>query len=169
MKRPVLLAVALTCLAACDTPSAPTVQSPALRKIPPGPSQAMLFHWQNHFSSTVFNPCPPEEWVAIEGTIHVLGTGEPETPTSIDVKVHYNMQGFEGVGLTSGDRYRIIENDKEETWLSFPPVDFQQTWDHRFRAIREGSNDNFWFRVSGRVSIPPDELVITRDESECRG
>lgn len=169
MKRLITFALVITWLAGCDTPSAPTVRAPATLAIPIAPSSAILFHYQYSFSSTVFNPCPPEEWVEVEGSIHILATGEPETPTSTDVKVHINMQGFEGVGLASGDRYRIIENFKEETKLSFPPVDFEQTFDHRFRAIREGSDDNFWFRLSGRASIPPDELVIIRDESECRG
>ena len=111
MKRFALFAFAFIFLVACDTPSAPTLQRPTLQATPP--SFAKISNDKFDISGTITNPCPPAEAVAYQGSIHLLITGE-EAPTSSDLRAHINTQGISGVGLTSGDRYSIIENVKEE-------------------------------------------------------
>ncbi len=170
MKRLALFAIAPALLAACDTPSAPPPLTPSLQVISMPPSSAgPLFHFTYLLTSTVTNTCPPMEEVAIEGMMHYIGTGAGETPTSTDIKVHVNMQRMEGVGLTSGDRYRVIQNDKEDVQFSFPPAQFEVAFDSRFRLIREGSAENLWVRQTARIAYPPEVIEVIWDVIECRG
>lgn len=170
MKRFALLAFAFTWLAACDSPSAPTPQTPALKTAPVGaPSFAKIANYTYDISGGVYNPCPPAELVLVQGSIHFLITGE-QTPAGSDVKVHLNTQGIEGVGLTSGDRYQWILNEKYDFEFSnVPPFPFEQEFEYRYRLIRQGSDDNLWVRQTVRYSYPPFEFEIIRNEFECRG
>lgn len=170
MKRFALFASAFIWLAACDTPSAPTPQTPALKTVPAGgPSFAKIFNEKIPIDQLLFNPCPPEELVQISGFLHLLVTGE-QTPAGSDLKIHVNLQGISGVGLTSGDRYSIQQNEHTDLQFSnVPPFPFQQETDFRFRIVRQGSDDNLWFRQTVRFSFPPFEFEIIRNEFECRG
>jgi len=92
------------------------------------------------------------------------------TPTEVHVKVHVNAQDIEGVGLTSGDMYRVEDNVLNEfSFTLVPPFEFEQELDVRFRLIREGSDDNLWMRFTARFTFPPGDLEIIRNELECRG
>lgn len=170
MKRFALFAFAFIWLAACDTPSAPTPPTPTLKMVPVGaPSSAKLSNEKFYISFTAFNPCPPTELVAVEGWYHYLVTGE-QTPAGSDIKIHLNTQGIEGVGLTSGDRYQFIQNQKSDFEFSnVPPFPFEQEFDFRYQLIRQGSDDNLWIRQTTRFSYPPYEFEIIRNEFECRG
>lgn len=163
MKRAALLAILFTGLAGCDTPvSAPS----SLRPEAPGPSFAQAFNDKIFVSGTLFNPCPPEEFVAFEGFVHSHATGDL-TPPDFDFKFHFNAQGVEGVGLTSGDGYSIQENAKDDVVASGEVLD--ETFDDRFRMIRRGSRDNLWLRFKVRLTAPPFTVEIIKDEIECRG
>jgi hypothetical protein len=165
MQRFALFAFAFIGLAACETPiSAPTPRAPSVA----GPSFAKILNEKFPISSIVFNPCPPAEPVAFEGTFHEVVTGEV-SPTSIDIKVHLNTQELHGVGLVTGDRYEVIENEKADEEFSTPPPRLDETIDLRERLIRQGSLDNFWFRVTEHVTFPPLKIEIIRLEVECRG
>jgi hypothetical protein len=163
MKRIVLFAFAFAWLAACDTPSAPTSQPSTIDP----PSFAKISNEKFPISGLLFNSCPPEELLAFEGSFHVLVTGET-TPTTADLKIHTNTQGIEGIGLTSGDRYSVIQNTKDDFELS-ADGSFEEEFDIRFRLIRQGSDDNFWLRVTLRITFPPFEVEVIREEVECRG
>jgi len=165
MKRFALFAFAFILLVACDTPSAPTLQRPSLQATPP--SFTKISNDKFDISGTITNPCPPAEEVAYQGSIHLLITGE-ETPTSSDLRAHINTQGISGVGLTSGDRYSILENVKED-FVSPAPGEYTAEVSVRFRMIRQGSNDNFWVLQVYRVSSSPPYVEIIREETECRG
>lgn len=167
MKRFTLLAFASIGLAACD--ATPTPTAPALKTAPTGaPSFAKLFNERIPLSGTLFNSCAPQEFVAFEGVFHLLITGE-QTPTGIDEKIHVNLQSFSGVGLSSGDRYSIQQNEHTDFSFSFvPPFPSEQETDFLFRMIRQGSDDNLWVRVTFRVSSSGGFEII-RNEFECRG
>jgi hypothetical protein len=175
MKRTALCAFAFIGLAACDTPiSAPTPRESSLA----GPSipaaqheeqeSGTLLNERHPITGTVSNPCPPAEPVAFEGSVHEVITGEV-SPTSIDTKTHVNAQGIQGVGLVTGARYEVPENEKTDFELSFRPFTIDETIEIRFRLIRQGSLDNFWFRLTERFTFPPFHLEIIRFEVECRG
>lgn len=164
MKRLVLLTVAFAGLAACDTPSAPAEPGAPSS----GPSFAVIFNERESISGVVTdNTCPGAEPVAFEASSHVLVTGE-RTPTSSDIKFHINAAGV-GVGLISGDRYILVQNNKAEfvTSAAGPTVD--EEFDVRFRMIRQGSEDNFWLRLTFHFTSPPPTTEIIRDDIECRG
>lgn len=164
MKRLALFTFAFIGMSACESPSAPEPTQLSAE----APTYAMLRNDKIDVSGILFNRCAPSEFVRYTGSLHVVVTGE-QTPTSSDVKFHVNTQGVEGIGLTSGDRYSIIQNVKEEFQFSFPPFRFEREVDFRFRMIRQGSDDNLWVRQTFRVSSPPFRLELIRSEIECRG
>lgn len=169
MKRSALFAFAFAGLAACETPiSAPTPREPSVS----APSFAKISNESVPVpvSFTEFNPCPPEEeFVAFEGRLHTLVTAD-ETPPDFTVKIHFNAEGLQGVGLASGDMYRVGDNAKDEVSLTFVPTfSSELESDSRFRLIREGSKDNLWLRFTFRFSFPSGEFEIIRYELECRG
>jgi hypothetical protein len=175
MKSIALFAFAFIGLAACDTPiSAPTPRASSLAERSLSAAQheeqesGTILNERFPITSTVFNPCPPAEPVAFAGSFHEVITGEV-SPTSIDTKTHFNTQEIHGVGLVTGARYEVLQNEKDDFEESFPPFTFDLTVDRRMRLIRQGSLDNFWFRVTQRFTFPPFHVETIRFEVECRG
>ena len=164
MKRFILPAFALAWLFGCETPAvAPVAQSES--------NLPSFLRVRENFSlpppeEPQVNSCPPAELVQIiKGRMHVNQVVETTADGTEIVKVHFNAQGFEGVGLTSGDRYRIMDNDKVEVVIT--ETSFELVSHDRFRLIREGSEDNLWLRV--HVQITDGQLVLTKFEIDCRG
>jgi hypothetical protein len=169
MKRVALFAFAFTWLAACDSPSAPTSQTPVLKTAPAGaPSFAKIVNEKFVISGPEWNPCRPTEFVEFSGSSHFLVTGEV-TPTGTHIKTHINTQGIEGVGRTSGNRYRVLRNVKDVVEFTALPFHSSDEIDGRFRLIRQGSKGNLWLRLTIRTSFPPLKFEIIRNEIECRG
>jgi hypothetical protein len=168
MKRFAVLAVALASLVSCDVPpSAPE----ALRTTTAKP-QAERFHTNETFdiAGTIANPCPPGELVAYQGRIHLNAKGDYDPAIGQTFTVISNLQNFSGIGLTSGDRYRLQQNYKDEVTMTFSP-DFtlDETFAVRFRINRQGSADNLWLRQTIRFTFPPDNIELIRNDMECRG
>ncbi len=164
MKRFALLAFAFNWLAACDSPSAPTPLT-----APTGaPSFARIANDRIEITGIEFNPCPPTERVEFSGSMHFLVTGEVK-PTSTAIKTHINAQGIAGVGLTSGDQYRVLRNFKEDLVVTAWPSRSSDEIDVRFRLVRKGSEAKLWVRQTIRVTFPPFKFEILRNELECRG
>ena len=158
------LAFALSWLIACDTPSAPTMRAPLVDR----PSLEKFYNVKADFASVELNPCPPEEFVAVEGSSHMHVTRDI-TPTGYQETFYANFQGVKGVGLTSGDQYSFLVNQKNHWEVSYTPDGLEQEADLRVRLIRQGSNDNMWFRQTIRITSPPYQFEIIRSEIECRG
>ena len=159
MKR--LLVFTLTCvwLGACDAPSAPATPETTIP-----PSFGTILNERFPISGIATdNTCAGAEAVAFEGWAHLLVTGE-----QTDRKVRLNAVA-EGVGLVSGDRYIGIQNNNAEFVTSAGGSTTDEEVDVRFRLIRQGSEDNFWLRLTFRLTFPPGEVEIIRDEIECRG
>jgi hypothetical protein len=168
VKHFALFAFAFTWLAACDSPSAPTSQALAVKTDPDATSSAKIANDRIEISGTEFNSCPPAELVRFRGSMHFLVTGQV-TATTTDIKTHINMQGVEGVGLTSGDRYRVLRNLKSDLRFTASPSHSSEETDVRFRLIRQGSKANLWLRQTIRTSFPPLRFELIRNEIECRG
>jgi hypothetical protein len=164
MKQFTLSALALAGILGCQTPAIEPDES--------GMERPRLLRVHDNFflpppTEPQVNPCPPAELVQIiSGRFHVNSVMETDPDGTQTFKVHFNAQGFEGIGLTSGDKYRIMDNDKVEVVIT--ETSFDLVSHDRFRLIREGSLDNLWLRV--HVQITDDgEPVFTRFEMECRG
>jgi hypothetical protein len=165
MTRHRLLAFAFALLAGCDSPAAPDAAATNLKPyflrvhdnffLPPPPE-------------TQFNPCPPaEEVLIVDGRFHVNSVMETTPDGAQTFKVHFNAQGFEGIGLITGDKYRIMDNDKVEVLITTTTFDLVSQ--QRFRLIREGSLDNLWLRLHIRQTDPDGEPEIISLDIECRG
>lgn len=165
MKHLILPAFALAWLFGCQTPEAPM----GVEEMSAGPS--LLRVHDNIFlpppPDAQVNSCPPAELVQIiKGSFHVNSVTEIAPDGTETVKVHFNAQGFEGIGLTSGDRYRIMDNDKVEVVIT--ETSFDLVSHDRFRLIREGSLDNLWLRIHVQITDDGDP-VFTKFDIECRG
>jgi hypothetical protein len=84
------------------------------------------------------------------------------------VVVHFNAMGFQSVGLTTGLKYQIQDNEKTFLVFDVDEAVIGQETDVRFRLNRQGSLDNMWVRSTFRF-IAPDEFDVVRAELECRG
>jgi hypothetical protein len=159
------LVAALFAGAACDPPA--SVATPA-EPTAAAPSFATFLNDMFELSGNDFNPCQPEEWVALQGSIHFQAQVE-ETPTGFRGTLHANTQGIEGVGLTSGDRYRGIENVNGDFEFSSPDSTFDETFETRLGLVRQGSADNLWLRSTFRFTDPPGTVQIVKSQIECVG
>lgn len=164
MTRTALFAFILTGLAACDTPTSAPTQAPAV----PKPSSALIINERSDEVELVglFNPCPPQEFIAGTADLHIVVTGDEDS-----FRVRMNTSDVHGVGVTSGDRYTAHANRKFDVTLS-AGTETVEFVDH-FRVIRQGSEDNFDFFAVFRITFPPVgpptvELVRLRSD-ECRG
>jgi hypothetical protein len=163
MQRFPFFSLALAGLAACDAPSAPN--SGETSRAQPSFNQILL-NQSFPVAGTLANPCPPEEDVAFEGRLHVLVKGEPDQFT-----VHTNGQSVQGVGVTSGDRYVLTEQEKSQTQVS--GTDQTQLFDFRFHMVRQGSADNFFYRALIVFTLDLDGEIlgadVIREDIQCRG
>ena len=162
MKPIALLTLAFAWLAACETPSAPTSRESSVAK----PSFGMVLANESvPVGGTLSNPCPPSEDVAFEGRLHLFIKGTPDNFT-----VHTNGQSIHGVGLSSGDRYVLQEHENSQTQTTGATA--TQLFNLRFHMVRQGREDNFFFRITLRATSQPDgtvEIEVIDEEVECRG
>lgn len=165
MKHAALFAFLFAGLVACDTPpSAPAPDDPGIA----GPSFVKTHINESiDISGTIFNGCAPSELVAFEGRIHQNVIIDDDGAGTVKVQIRSNTQNLHGVGLTSGDKYTIHQNVKNDFELT--PTTTEQEFDIRFRVIRQGSDDNLWLRQTVRFTFPPGTVEIIRNEFECRG
>ena len=148
MKRPALLLLALAGLTACEThPWAPSL---------PGPSFDVISNERLPLFIIAFNPCPPSEFVLLEGEAHEVVESDPDKTT-----VHINWANVKGTGLLTGATYTAGDNARDAIYTSPPQLEVQE----HFRLIRQGSLDNFDFFLV--FTFPPFEIV--RSRIECRG
>jgi hypothetical protein len=165
MSRYTPIALALLALVGCETASAPDLHQT-------GPGRWFDRVHENVFlpppPEPQFNPCPPaEEVLTLRGRFHINQVIETAPDGTVIFKVHFNAQGFEGVGLSTGDIYRIMDNDKVEVVIT--GTSFDLVSQDRFRLIREGSLDNLWMRLHIRLTDPDGEPEIVSFAVECRG
>ena len=121
------------------------------------------------FAFTTFNPCPPMEPVAVEGVVHVNQHGNVE-PGSTEFKTHVVLHG-NGVGLLTGSKYVLQQNNKSEFSSSFPPPRLESSSDFRYRLIRQGSEDDFHAHGSATFVCDQNGCRVVENEQEraCRG
>jgi hypothetical protein len=104
--------------------------------------------------------CTAED-IEISGTIHVLN----ETQADGSLIGHFNYQNVSGVGLTSGNRYRVSALDHIRLAAPFPA---DITSISSFRLIGLGSDSNLLVHVmyhitvnaNGEVTISIDDLTM---------
>lgn len=156
MNRLALVAFTFAGLAACDAPSRPSEITI------PGPSFDVLSNVTSPFSVTAFNPCPPEENVAIAGEIHTVVASVGDA-----LSFRVSWENVKGVGLVTGATYTAKNNEKEE-FVFLPPTLTVESQSH-FRLVREGTLDNFDLFINSTFTFPPGTLVINKVRMECRG
>lgn len=104
--------------------------------------------------------CTGED-VEISGTIHMVN----ETQSDGSLIGHFNYQNVTGVGLTSGNTYRVSAVDQIRLAAPFPS---DITSVNSFRLISQGSSSNLLVNVlyhitvnaNGEVTISIDDLTM---------
>ena len=162
MKSFARASLSLVWLAACDAPSAPT--APTLIAPATARASGVFVNERTPVSGTYIYTCGPVEPVAYEGFVHVVRIGEP-----FNDRLHVNYQGVQGIGVLSGDRYIIQQNENSTGYISNDPFERASEVDQINRVIREGSDDNSWIRTTFKFSFPPFQFELIRAEVECRG
>lgn len=113
------------------------------------------------FTGTFTNECPPAEDVLFSGRLHIL-TGANANAS----RMFINWADVKGVGVTSGDRYAVQDNFKDEQVTSQAGI-VEDAREH-LRMIRQGSPDNLQafvhliFNTDGTVDVVEFRI-------ECRG
>ena len=97
------------------------------------PQNVVTTSLRSSFHDTVFisNTAEPE-WVSVSGVVHTVTQvqipGNPVAPATVSVQV--NLAGSNGVGLTSGDRYRVQGNTTIDGTANLPGA-FEFQWGYK--------------------------------------
>ena len=161
MRRTTLLCAAATLLTACDAPE---------RTIAPAPAPllaASAIHQQfiTPFDLTWQSTCHGEA-VRVQGTIHERFAGVSNANGGVGIS-GMNGQGLTGVGLTSGDEYRLIQQWAATTTRVNATTDALAA---TFRLVRVGGGDAELLRVRFHMTFNANlERTVFIDSvvSEC--
>lgn len=119
------------------------------------------------FASSEYNPCVPE-WIQFSGTIH--SSVHFTSRDGLYVLVVHSQFDIDGVGESTGDRYRVQRLSTEIiNQLAFDQAPYEDHLIQATRLIRESSGDSYklhavWqvtVAANGEWSAQVDRLLIT--------
>jgi hypothetical protein len=122
------------------------------------------------FSLVDFVPCAnggAGELVLVTGNLHTLVT-ETVTNNTVSFKVHFQPQGADGVGLTTGDSYHATGVTQEH--ISLGPA-LNDTFVNNFRIIGQGPDNNLLVHQTIHLTINANgdlTAEILNESIECR-
>jgi hypothetical protein len=122
------------------------------------------------FSLLAFVPCAnggAGELVLVEGNLHVLIT-ETVNDNNASFMVHFQPQGAEGIGLTTGDTYHATGVTQEHTSVG---PSLNDTFVNNFRIIGQGPDNNLLIHQTIHLTINANgELTaeVLNESIECR-
>ena len=137
----------------------------ALSLAGPGFAQAIAITTNDFvpFAQAVFVPCAnggAGEVVLIEGTLHIQQhitiNGNRAT-----IKSHFQPQGVEGTGLTTGDKYNAVGVTQEVDTLALTGGANEFTFINNFRLIGPGPDNNLQVHQTLHVTIDANGVVTT--------
>jgi hypothetical protein len=87
------------------------------------------------------NPCTGEE-IHLTGSARVVATVTEDAGGGTHIKMHFNSQGVNGVGLTSGIKYRGVhqENSRSSTRGAAPTVTTERV---NIKVVAQGAHSNW--------------------------
>jgi hypothetical protein len=136
----------------------------------PAAQSAVVVNDSIPFSLIAFVPCAnggAGEAVLVEGNLHVLIT-ETVNDNNASFKVHFQPQGAEGIGLTTGDTYRATGETQEHVSLGPSLAD---TFVNNFKIIGQGPDNNLLVHQTIHLTINANgELTaeVLNESIECR-
>lgn len=115
------------------------------------------------FVQAVFVPCAnggAGETVLVEGTLHVQ---EHVTINGnrANLKIHFQPQGAQGVGLVTGDVYHATGVTQEQDSIPISNGAFEFTFINNFRLIGPGPDNNLQVHQTVHQTINANGVVTT--------
>ena len=144
--------------------------TPALADPPAGTHEV-----REPFADSVWYACGPEEAVQLSGALHRRVWEHTDGNGTRHRHISYNLQGVEGFGTVTGDRYVAVTNETSSQSYELIEDDTQVTVHSVLvsRLIRTGSGDDAWLYFSR------DETFVFSSEdpiesrvrfwTDCRG
>jgi hypothetical protein len=162
MRKLTLLPILVFAVACEQVPTAPTaLDAPDIRA-------SAIPTKTNEIVPIAFGPFVPcanggaGEVVWVSGNLHI-NDHVTINDNRVHVLSHYNAQGIQGVGLTTGDTYRDAGATKE-TFNFFVGVDdfpLTYTYVDNFRIIGPGPGNNLTFHLTFHVTVNANGVVTT--------
>jgi hypothetical protein len=125
------------------------------------------------FAQVAFVPCAnggAGELVLIQGTLHIQ-QHLTINGNRASIKSHFQPQGAEGVGLTTGDKYNATGVTQEHDSISISNLGFEFTFINNFKIIGQGPDNNLLVHQTIHVTVTPNGVVTTVVDNttiECR-
>ena len=107
------------------------------------------------FSQAVFVPCAnggAGETVLIEGILHIQQHGTVNN-NRMTLKTHFQPQGVDGVGQTTGDSYQAVGVTQEVDTLPLIGGAAEFTFVNNFRLIGTGPDNNLQVHQTIHVTV----------------
>jgi hypothetical protein len=169
MTRTLALVAAILALAACEQPSAPSLQSRRLA-VPVALNDAGDVTRENlkiELADVTDSPCTGEP-IQFDGLLHVVTTTE-QTSDGVMLKAHSNTQGVSGVGLLTGAKYEVIQVMNETETAVLVPLTGSADVAIHFRIISQGSLDNFLADIVYTFTLPDLIPTYKINNVRCEG
>jgi len=139
----------------------------AMSLAPVGAAEKQIVNDTVPVDVTVANPCTNED-VHLTGSLHAVMTLK-KSDKGTKAITHFNAQGIQGEGVTSGKRYTASGTDKGQADASTLPTDFVASG--RFRLNGQGAEPNLRGTVRLKVHVNADgtySIVTDTIVLECR-
>jgi len=112
------------------------------------------------------DPCNPPETVVLTGTIHNVGPVTQDDEGTVTMTYHLNSH-FDGVGLTTGHKY--VLNEEQNTRTTFVADVPDRIWmTSSYKLVNQTTAENFELIIVFRETVP-GQPVIKEADSFCRG
>lgn len=125
------------------------------------------------FAVSLFVPCAnggAGEFVAFTGEVHSLSHGTVNDNRFI-FRQNSHAQGISGVGLTTGDKFRLLGGTQSTNTFQLDGAPSQGTFINTFHIVGSGPDDNFLFRQHFHTTINNNGEITSFHENttvECR-
>ena len=124
------------------------------------------------FAQIAFVPCAnggAGELVLIQGTLHIQQHITINN-NRVSLKVHFQPQGADGVGLTTGDSYNAVGVTQEQDSLPITGGAAEFTFINNFRLIGQGPDNNLQVHQTIHTTVNADGTVtsvVNNTSIEC--
>jgi len=153
MTRTIALVAAILALAACEQPSAPSLQRRLAVPVSLNDAdQVTRLNQKIDIADVIDSPCTGEH-ITFSGVLHIVTT-LTQTTDGLVLKAHSNTQGVSGVGAVTGAKYEINQVIKENASVAVPSMSGSADVAIHYRIISQGSLDNFLADVVFTLTIP---------------
>jgi len=122
------------------------------------------------YSNVTIDPCSGE-YLAFDGYIHIVSRGDFDAASGVHALSVINTYQVDGVGLTTGTRYRLIGGSENTVNQHYDPdlANWSATLVQSSRLVSAGAGDNrtvqftthLTVAANGEITAQPIEIRVT--------